>query len=133
VQNKDHDRIKLPQNIDGLNSDRLDAMVGQQRVTLFVADRLIDPVVRVTIDFDAKPRSRAIEVEGKQPGRMLMAKLELKGAFPQLLPKQNLRKRHLASQPLRAFHSRRRFLQHRACPSTMLRMVPLPKTSLGRN
>ena len=101
----------------------------------FVADHIpLGPVAEImgfSIDFDRQPRFGAKEVENIRPSRMLSPKLESSGSRPQFAPQQAFGQTQLTAQTARTFDGLPRSGQHRAFPSTMLRMVPLPVP--GRN
>ena len=107
-------------------------MHGKQRIPFLITQRLVDPVMTVAVDFDARPSASTIEVEREETCGVLMSELKSVRPLAQFLPEQHLRQRHLAAQASCVPNSLRRLFQYRACPFTMLRMVPLPKTSLGR-
>jgi hypothetical protein len=50
------------------------------------------------VDFNAKPRLFAVEIQHVRPGGMLTAKLQFVGTATQMLPKNDLGQRHLPSK-----------------------------------
>jgi len=108
-------------------------------ISTSIALRPVSTAVRFAIDLDRQPRITAIEVETKLfPCRALSPKFQVAGPLSQLLPKQNFWQRHLATEPTRLSNRLHLSLrcdvsEHSPCPSTMLRMVPLPEPSSGRN
>jgi hypothetical protein len=69
---------------------------------------------------------RAVKVEDIFSSRMLSPILETAGSFTQLAPQYRLGEAHLDAQLSGAFERVGGAGYHLACPSTMLRMVPLP-------
>jgi hypothetical protein len=84
-------------------------------------------IVGVTVDFDRETRGGAIEVEDVRSNRVLSAKAQSRElALPQGLPQNDFRQAHFLPQFARSFESPDRRAH---APSTMLRMVPLPRVA----
>ncbi len=81
-------------------------------------------VVPSTVDFHDQPCRGDVEVRDVSADRVLAANLQ-SGPPAQSLPQQPFGEAHLTTQAAR-------FL-HRACPSTKLRLVPLPILRMERN
>ena len=132
VQHVRHDRIEIAQNIARRDTQRFDPMFGEQCVTTGVALGPRFKFMCRPIDFDAQPLLSAVEIQDVRTSRMLPTKFEAVGAGAKLRPQRNFGERHRTPKLARASDSLARFAQPRACPATMLCMVPLPKQSLGR-
>jgi hypothetical protein len=69
---------------------------------------------------------------------MFAPELETTRRLAQRLPEQDFGQAHITTSRPRSAYGvsstfRQHILEHRDSPSTMLRMVPLPETSSGRN
>jgi hypothetical protein len=116
----------------------VDFSSGKPGVARCIPPRPISKGVGFPIDFDREPGIAAEEVENIGPAWMLSAELHSLRLMSQALPKNHLRQGHrLPKDPcvLNAVGSRFgcNIFEHPEGPSTMLRMVPLPETSSGRN
>ena len=134
------DCIEIAQDVCRRDTQRDDPLCFEPGVASGIALRSVAAIVRFAINLDAKPRGMAIEIERIDACGMLPSPFVSHAAFAQLLSQQDLRQGHLA--PRRARAAKRfgcapdhaaRSPKRRANPSTMLRMVPLPETSSGRN
>jgi len=125
--------IKIVEYSRRSDPQSFDTMAGQHSVALGIPFRLIASTMRLAINFYAEARGWAVEIQRIGTGRMLASKFETGRSLTQRRPQQHFRKRHLPAQNARASYCLGWFPEHGAGPSTMLRMVPLPKTSLGRN
>ena len=93
-------------------------------------------IMDLAVNFDRQTGIAAEKVQDVGAAGMLAAKLQAVRPLSQRLPEHDLGKGHFATQPAcRADASLSSFrcdvLKH-FCPSTMLRMVPLPEPSSGR-
>jgi len=101
--------------------------------------RPIATSMRLPVNFDRQSGIATEEIEAEfPPRRSLTPKFQPARTLSKFLPKQHLRQRHLTSEAAGLPHRVNsalwcRVLEHRFCPSTMLRMVPLPEPSSGRN
>ena len=127
-----HGPLEIAEHVPGRHPKRRHAMIGQKRIARVVELGLVAPTMRLAIDLDAQPGFGAVEIEHERTRGMLAAKFKSGWSGAELLPKNHLGQRHDAPELARASHRHSRLVQHRACPSTMLRMVPLPQRSLGR-
>ena len=132
VQHVRHDRIEIAQNIARRDTQRFDPMFGEQRVTTGVALGPLFKFMCRPIDFDAQPLLSAVEIQNVRTSRMLPTKFQAIRTEAKLCPQRNFGKRHDAAQLARSSNGLTWFAQHCACPTTMRRMVPLPKQSLER-
>ncbi len=131
-------RVQIPQHLKRRNTQRRDAACIEPGITPAIRPGANSAAMPLTIDLDRQSRIAAKEIENVGAARMLPPKLQTARSRSQYLPQQHLRQRHLSAQLPRALYrserSRWRLIsQHRLSPSTMLRMVPLPETSSGRN
>ena len=126
IDNVRHDSTDIVKNSARRNSQRSEPLRHQPLVARFVTGCVAAPIMRLAIHFDSNLGRETDEVEHIGSRWMLTSKLEAAGAPPKLPPEQNFGKRHLASQPACCADNRSRSRQHRASPSTMLGMVPLP-------
>jgi hypothetical protein len=118
--------LKIRQNLQRRNAKGPETLRHQPFVTCLVASWNGTTIVRGSIHLDRQPRREAHEIQDERTCRMLSSELETAGALPECAPQQNLGQRHLPSQPASLADRRAWTCQHRASPSTMLRMVPLP-------
>src|SRR3546814_17158286 len=79
-----------------------------------------------SIHFDRQPHGRTIEIQNIDTRRVLAPKLEAVWPPPQQAPEHPLGKAHFAAQFSGALERVAWAGDHRGCPSTILRMVPLP-------
>jgi len=128
--------VGIPQYVSSCDAERLDPGVLERGVTEFIALRTITPRMRLAIDLYGEACVATEEVEDVLTARMLAAKFEAAGMPAKHLPQDNFRQAHFAPE---VTCSRRRSRTRLRCnvlkhgPSTMLRTVPLPETSSGRN
>jgi len=122
--------------IDGRDSNCFYSRRPEPSITREIPLRPVATRVSLTIDFNCQPRIAAKEVQDIAASRVLPAELQSVWPLTQPMPEYHFGKRHLPAQTARV--SRRigarlrcDVLEHG--PSTMLRMVPLPETSSGRN
>jgi hypothetical protein len=132
------DRIKVPENLGRRNPQRRNPATSQPGIPSRIARRSLPKTMRLAIHLDREPCIAAVEIETERTGRMLVTKLEPGRPLAQFSPQQRLGQAHRTTPRSRSLHGvpapfRRMILEHRTCPSTMLRMVPLPETSSGRN
>ncbi len=127
------DCIQIAKHVAGWDPQDGYPMPGQERIPPHATLRLVPALMDFAIHLNRHPRHRAVKVQHIRPRRMLPTKPQVIGALAQDAPQYDLRQRHVPPQspcfPYRPARLRR--YSHR--PSTMLRMVPLPKHSLGRN
>jgi hypothetical protein len=130
--------IDIAQHLNRRDPQGCDAAGSEPIVSPLVARRPVAPLMSRAIDFDREPSVAAVEVENINSGGMLPPKLEPAWPLSKRLPEQHFRQGHLAAKLARISNRSvlslwRNVLEHVAGPSTMLRMVPLPETSSGRN
>jgi hypothetical protein len=124
--------IRIAQHIPCGDPQSPDSMHGEQSIPLRVTYRSVAAIMHLTIHLNRKPRRSTVEIEHERPRRMLPPELHTRRSGPQHSPQRNFRHRHGSTQSPRVAHCLPRLVEHRAGPSTMLRMVPLPETSSGR-
>ena len=130
-------RLEIAVDFSGRDAERADTRLCKPGVSHLIALRPISAIMRLSVDLDREPGVCAEEVEDIRPARMLTPELEAARPNRKMSPEQQFRKAHRASQASRARDpagswSRCAVPEHRAAPSTMLRMVLLPETSSGR-
>ncbi|BCA58712.1 hypothetical protein HMP06_1481 [Sphingomonas sp. HMP6] len=132
--------VQMSQNINRRNTKGDNAAFGHPGVARGIPRWSVSPAMRLAVDLDAKLGRVAIEVERIVARRVLLSPIMTSAAAAQLLPEQHLGQRQFMAQLARSVPSFAGSPDHRACspkrranPSTMLRMVPLPETSSGRN
>src|SRR3546814_17511172 len=81
-----------------------------------------------SIHLDRQPHGRTIEIQNIDTRRVLAPKLEAVWPPPQQAPEHPLGKAHFAAQFSGELERVAWAGDHRGCPSTILRMVPLPVT-----
>ncbi|KTE22068.1 hypothetical protein ATE67_05430 [Sphingopyxis sp. H050] len=79
-----------------------------------------------SVDLDSKAHRRAIEIENIDACRMLAPEFETFRSLPQDTPKHPFGEAHFAAQFACTFQCVAGAGNHGMCPSTILRMVPLP-------
>jgi len=127
-----HRRVEVAKDIVRSDPKRSNSMFGEQCISPPISGCSFFEIMCRTIDFDAKSRFGAIEIQDKGTGRMLATKLQSIWASAELGPEGDFGKSQAAAQLARSSDCFSRLAQHCVCPSTVLRTVPLPKTSLGR-
>jgi hypothetical protein len=86
---------------------------------------LRNAVMGEPIDFNSQASGRAIEIDDVRSDRVLAPKAQARQPrFPHSLPEHNLRQTHSAAQVACALEC---VVRGSHAPSTMLRMVPLPR------
>jgi hypothetical protein len=130
-------RIWIVQQRFGGNAERFDCSRSQPIITHGIPLRPVAERVRFSINLNRQPSVTTEEVEDVRTGRVLAAELQAVWTLPEPMSEYHFGKAHRAPQLPRVAHRvRRRFwrnvFQHRRCPSTVLRTVPLPETSSGR-
>jgi len=133
-----HDRVEIAEDLLRRYAQGRDAMREELGVPSCIHSWTLSSPMRFAIDLDREPRVAAVEVETECARRMLVPEFEPRRPLPQQPPQQHFGQAHGPSPTPRALHGapatlRRMILEHRESPSTMLRMVPLPETSSGRN
>ncbi len=130
--------IGIAKNFDSRNAHSPDAARREPGIPSSVSLRPIAKPVHLAIHFDREPGIATVEIKTEFAGGMFMPKFESCRPLAKLSPEETFGQAHLAPSRPRLPHSpfasfRRMILEHRARRSTMLRMVPLPETSSGRN
>jgi hypothetical protein len=139
LRNEEQNTLEVVQNIGGRNAQRLDPARAKPSIPGSITSRPIAPRVRLAIHFDAKLRPIAVEIERIRSRGMLLAPFKPGLRAAKLLPQQHFGQRHLPPQFARSVIGFAGTPDHLPAPkrrinrSTMLRMVPLPETSSGRN
>ncbi len=133
-----HHGVEIAQHVGRRYAYRGDPTLRHPPVAYNVALGTIAPVVRFAVDLDRKTRIGTEKIEDIVATWMLSAELQAVRSGAKRLPQQHFGKRHLAAKFPRISDAvrtplGRNILEHRDNPSTMLRMVPLPETSSGRN
>jgi len=126
-----NDRLEVVQNICRPYAQRLDALEPNGLIPTNVPLRAIPTIVRFPIDLDRQPRLAAEEVQYVGAKRMLSSKFQPGWSSAQHTPEQDFGQAHRATKPARP-KARIGTRSHKNCPSTMLRMVPLPAKMAGR-
>jgi hypothetical protein len=122
-----HHRVHVSEDIGSGNSKRPDTDALKLDVACGVSLRPIAAIVRLSVNLDREAGFAAKEIEDKRSKWMLPAKLEAFGTRSKNAPKQGFRQAHILTQRSGALE-----VSHRhSCPSTMLRMVPLPEKARG--
>ena len=134
--NQPRDRVQVLQNFSRRDANGVNARGCEPLISGQISDGPITCKVSPSVNLDREPSIAAKEIEDVRATWVLPPKFESvrPGAKPP--PKQDFRQAHLfAKAPRAARRSASRLWcdisQH--SPSTMLRMVPLPETSSGRN
>jgi hypothetical protein len=127
------DGIQIAQYLARRNPQNFHAMLGQKNIVPRIPLRPIPARVDFPIHLHSQPSRRAVEVEHIGPRRMLSAKPQALGPIAQDTPQDHLGQRQFTTQTPRSPYRPARLRRYAHRPSTMLRMVPLPKHSLGRN
>ena len=127
------DIVQIAKHVAGRDSHYRDTMLRQKGIAPRIALGPIRAPMNLAIHFHRQPSRRAVKVQHIRPRRMLPPKPQPLGSFAKDAPKNHLGQRHLAPQSPCASHRPAGLRRYPHCPSTMLRMVPLPKHSLGRN
>ncbi|OQW42259.1 MAG: hypothetical protein A4S12_01070 [Proteobacteria bacterium SG_bin5] len=81
-----YDRLEVGQYIAGRDTQRFDAVTGEQRIALGIPRQAIAALMRFAIDLDAKFRLGTIEVQHIGAGGMLVAELKAVRPRAQRLP-----------------------------------------------
>ena len=126
-----HDRFKVRQNVGRGDPQREDTLKAKRLIAHQIPLRPVATVMRLAIDLNRQPGVGAEEIEHIRTERVLAAKLQPTRTRSQDTPEQHFRQRHLTTKvacPGDDFGP----LRHEDCPSTMLRMVPLPAKLAGR-
>jgi len=117
--------IDVRQHMRCRNTEHLQAEIGQYFIALGVSGRPTATIMRFTVNLDDQLGFGTIKVGDVASNGVLAAELRAARATTQPLPQQHFRQTHcLAQAPGRA----NRIL----CPSTSLRLVPLPMLRMGR-
>ena len=140
VGDQSQDTLEIPQYFRRWNPHRHNAIGSQPLIASFIPLRPGTAFMRLPVHLDAQLRTVAVEIERIRSGRMLFAPVESPSTATKLLPQKHLGKGKRTPQRsgpairfARAFQHAARSRSSCATPSTMLRMVPLPETSSGRN
>ncbi len=128
-----NDAVQIAKHLAGRNTQDGHAMLREKRIAPRVPLRPVSPLMGFPIDLHRKLCRRAVEVEHIRPRRMLPAKTQAFRPLAQDTPQHDLRQRQVAPEMSRSSYRPARLRRYSHRPSTMLRMVPLPKHSLGRN
>ena len=114
----------IPQHVRGRNANQDKPALAQESLASFVPNGSIAVEVARPIDLDRELCRRTIEIEDIRTDGMLASKFDAV-RVSKMLPKQDLGQAHLAAE--------RTGSAYRICPSTSLRLVPLPTLGVGRN
>ena len=136
--NASNNHVQILKHIGRRNTHRRDPAIGKPVVADIITGRLLPPRMRLAIDFDRQPRVAAVKIQRVGARRVLAAELQTTRSSAQRLSQQHFRQSHRLPQSARLtdrprFCLWRDILERNGHPSTMLRMVPLPETSSGRN
>lgn|GEM_PF-4446333 len=85
-KNRCNHRLDVPHHIAGIEPNHAQSLVPQPSVASPVSRRIVTHPMAVTVDLYDQFSSRAVEVEGVRPQRMLLAKLQSVGSLPQKQP-----------------------------------------------
>jgi hypothetical protein len=132
-----HHAIEVRQHLPSRDSHRFDTRSSEPAVSRGVAGGTVSPLMGFAVDLYRKACIAAEEVEVVRAGRMLASEFQACRSGSKHLPEENFRKAQFSAEAARLSNgsssaARRDVLEHCGCPSTMLRMVPLPETSSGR-
>ena len=133
-----HYSFHVAQQLRGRDAQGCDLMPDKPRIPQRIPERLVSTIMRFSVDLDAQLCSIAVKIESIWSRRMLFAPLVPGLTSSKLPPQQDFGQAHLASEGSRAAISFACAFDHLAgsCsrfarPSTMLRMVPLPREAGG--
>ena len=126
-----NDGALIPKYISGRYAQHDEIVRCQPVIAIDIPLGPIAEAMAFAIDLHHQPNLGTEKVEHKRTSRMLPPELEASWSSPQSAPQQAFRQAERSTQSSRSFNGLPRSGQHRALPSTMLRMVPLPVP--GRN
>ena len=128
----------VPQHLRGRDTQGRNSIPGKPSIAQRILVGPVSTIVGLSVRFHAQLRSIAVKIENIWSRRMLFAPLVPGLTSSKLLPQQNFRQAHFASKRSRAAIRFARAFDHMAGsvsrfarPSTMLRMVPLPREAGG--
>jgi len=132
--------FEAPQHIGCRNAQGENAMRRKPRIAALIPRWPVTAIMRFTVHFDAQLRLVTIKVERESSGGMLLSPMMARLFSAQFFPQQYFGQRHFPAQFARladrfagSLEHCLRLLSRFTRPSTMLRMVPLPEASSGRN
>ncbi len=121
LDDRRNDSFRASQNLGSGNPEDGYTARRQPPIPRLIALRTITAAVRFAVDFHREPQGSAIEVEHIGSGGMLSSKLMSARTFSKFAPQQTFRQAQFATKFSRVAYGRSWSVQHRACPSTMLR------------
>lgn len=127
-----HNTVDISKDIARWNAQHVDTACVQPCIPCGIVGRARPAIMGLAIHLDRQLSLRTVKIEHISPGWMLPPEFESVWAGAQFAPQQYVGQAHRAAQLACARYRRSRPIQHRAPPSTMLRMAPLPETSSGR-
>jgi hypothetical protein len=86
IGHESNDALQVAQHIPRRNPQRSESLVRKPLVTRFVMTRGIASPMRLATDFEHQPCLEAGEIENEGARRMLAAKFETAGPWPQFAP-----------------------------------------------
>ena len=125
-----YNRLQVAQNIHDRYPHRPDPLQTDRVVARNVPLRARTAIMRLAVNLDRKARFSAEEVENVKAQRVLATELQAARPGPQHAPQQHFGQAHRAAKFAR-FRDRVGS-SFQDCPSTTLRMVPLPAKMAGR-
>jgi hypothetical protein len=130
--------VRILEEFNSRNTKRFNSSGMKPLIPSGVMCRPVPPGMGFAVDLNREASIAAEEVENIRPRRMLAAEFQAVRFLAEHLPKDHFGQSHLTPKVTRVFcrglpRFRRDVFQHGYCPSTMLRLVPLPETSSGRN